>query len=235
MKPALIMAVLVALGLAAAAVLLYEHGTTLGARADSLARLTDSLRSEDSVLQGHVAALNASIDSQVAAASQAKEAEINRLKSTYDELEKNMKDEVAQGQIQITRLADRLKVSMVDRILFPSGEADITPAGRRILARVGGVLKATQGKTIRVEGHTDNVAISPALKSRFPSNWELSTTRATNVVRFLQDSVGIDPARLRAVGLSEYHPIASNSTVKGRAENRRIEIGVLPEVPGDDQ
>ncbi|HTS88760.1 MAG TPA: OmpA family protein [Gemmatimonadales bacterium] len=235
MKRLLILTVVVAVALAAAAVYLYERGTAAGVRADAFARVADSLRTADSVLQGRVASLNASIDSQVAAASHAKEDEINRLKSTYDELEKNMKDEIAQGQIQITRLADRLKVSMVDRILFPSGEAEISPAGRKILRRVGDVLKSTTGKVIRVEGHTDSVAISPALKGRFPTNWELSTTRATNVVRFLQDSVGIDPTRLRAVGLSEYHPVASNQTAKGRAQNRRIEIGLLPESPLDEQ
>ena len=144
---------------------------------------------------------------------------------------KDMQSEIAQGQIQITRLADRLNVTMVDRILFPSGEADITPAGLRILKRVGDVLKTTTGKIIRVEGHTDNVVISSRLQGRFPTNWELSTTRASNVVRFLQDSVGIDPSRLQAVGLSEYHPIASNATARGRSQNRRIEIALLPMPP----
>jgi chemotaxis protein MotB len=163
------------------------------------------------------------------AASRQKEAEIGQLRNTYDQLVQDMQAEIAQGQIQITRLADRLSVSMVDRILFPSGEADITPAGVRILQRVGNVLKTTEGKIIRVEGHTDNVAISDRLKSTFPTNWELSTARASNVVRFLQDTVGIAPERLQAVGLSEYHPIATNTTVKGRSQNRRIEIALLPE------
>ena len=117
---------------------------------------------------------------------------------------------------------------MVDKILFPSGEASITTAGLRILQRVGAVLKTTEGKIIRVEGHTDNVAISDKLKSTFATNWELSTARATNVVRFLQDSVGIDATRLQAVGLSQYHPVAPNTTVQGRSQNRRIEIALLP-------
>src|SRR5262249_42898329 len=136
-------------------------------------------------------------------------------------------------QIQITRLADRLSVSMVDKILFPSGEASITTTGLRILQRVGAVLKTTEGKIIRVEGHTDNVAISDKLKNTFATNWELSTARAStagppNVVRFRQASVGIDPDRLQAVGLSQYHPVAPNTTVQGRSQNRRIEIALLP-------
>jgi chemotaxis protein MotB len=127
-----------------------------------------------------------------------------------------------------------LSVTLVDRILFPSGEADITPEGVKILERIGNVLKTTEGKIIRVEGHTDNVAISQRLQERFSTNWELSTSRASNVVRFLQDSVGIDPARLLAVGLSEYHPIASNATARGRSQNRRIEIGLLPMEAGSE-
>jgi len=78
------------------------------------------------------------------------------------------------------------------------------------------------------------VAISDRLKGTFPTNWELSTTRASNVVRFLQDTVGIDPARLQAVGLSEYHPVASNATIKGRSQNRRIEIALLPTGAGSE-
>ena len=121
---------------------------------------------------------------------------------------------------------------MVDKILFPSGEAEITPEGLEILERVGNVLKNTQDKMIRVEGHTDNVPIHPNLQDKFPTNWELSTTRATNVVRFLQERVGIKGVLLHAVGLSEYHPVASNSTSAGRSQNRRIEINLLPEFAG---
>jgi len=91
-------------------------------------------------------------------------------------------------------------------------------------------LKNTQKKVVRVEGHTDNVPISSRLAEKFASNWELSTTRATNVVRFLQDRVGIPPGRLEAVGLSEYHPVSTNKTLAGRSQNRRIEIALLPDI-----
>jgi chemotaxis protein MotB len=231
MKRALIATVLTAILLAVGALWLYDRGavTIAEQRADSLTAVADSLRFEAAALKARTNALATALDTQAAAISREKEAEISKLKDTYDELQKDMQAEVAKGQIQITRLADRLKVTMVDRILFPSGEAEITSAGFKILRRVGSVLKATEGKTIRVEGHTDNVEISDRLRSKFPTNWELSTARASNVVRFLQDSVGIDPARLRAVGLSQYHPIASNATEKGRSQNRRIEIGLLPE------
>lgn len=232
MKVVLILMGLVAVALGLSTLYFRERDTTARARADSLAGVADSLKFEAGALRSRNTALAAALDTQMTAASRQKEAEIGQLRNTYDQLVQGMQAEIAQGQIQITRLADRLSVSLVDRILFPSGEADITPAGIRILQRVGNVLKTTEGKIIRVEGHTDNVAISDRLKGTFPTNWELSTTRAANVVRFLQDTVGIEPTRLQAVGLSEYHPIASNATIKGRSQNRRIEIALLPQETG---
>ncbi len=228
MKAILTLLGVVAAVLAGSTFYFYDRDTTSRHQADSLAVAADSLRFQTGHLRASNTALAAQLDTQVAAASRQKEAEITQLRSTYDELVKDMQGEIAQGQVQITRLADRLNVTMVDRILFPSGEATITPAGLRVLRRVGNVLKTTQGKIIRVEGHTDNVVISSRLKGTFPTNWELSTARASNVVRFLQDSVGMDPQRLQAVGLSEYHPVASNATVSGRSQNRRIEIALLP-------
>ena len=169
------------------------------------------------------------LESKIADISKENEEEIARLKGTYDKLVGNMKDEIEQGQIKITHMADRLSVTMVDKILFPSGEAEITSKGVAILTRIGKIIKNNRGEIIRVEGHTDNVHITPRLQQKFPTNWELSTTRATNVARFLQDKIGIEGARLRAVGMSEYHPVASNETLDGRGQNRRIEIILMPE------
>jgi len=235
MKGVLIVVGIVAAVLAGSTFYFYDHDTAARRRADSLAVIADTLKFETGHLQARNTQLAAQLDTQVAAASRQKEAEIAQLRGTYDQLVQGMQAEIAAGQVQITRLADRLSVSMVDKILFPSGEADITTAGLRVLHRVGNVLKNTQNKIIRVEGHTDNVVISGRLRSTFPTNWELSTARASNVVRFLQDSVGIDPAHLQAVGLSQYHPVASNSTAQGRSQNRRIEIALLPMPAGGGQ
>ena len=174
------------------------------------------------------AMLERRLEEQVASISKEKEQEIDRLRATYDTLVTDLKAEIDSGQITITKLADRLSVSMVDKILFPSGEAQITSAGVKVLQRVGNVLKNAEKKVIRVEGHTDNVPMSSALAGKFPTNWELSTARATNVVRFLQEKVGVEPERLEAVGMSEYHPVASNAKPVGRSQNRRIEIALLP-------
>jgi len=179
-------------------------------------------------LQGQVENLAKQLEEEIARVSLEKEAEMKRLKEAQNELIEELKGEIEQKQIQITQLADRLSVSMVDQILFPSGEADLTPAGLKVIERVGNIIKGVKDKIIRVEGHTDNVPIHPRLQKEFPTNWELSTTRATNVVRFLQEKVGIPPENLEAIGLSEFHPIASNKTKVGRSKNRRIEILLLP-------
>jgi chemotaxis protein MotB len=121
-----------------------------------------------------------------------------------------------------------ITVTMVDKILFKSGEAALTPAGEELLKKLGGVLASAQ-KLIEVSGHADNQPIESKVKQQFPTNWELSVARATNVVRFLQEKVGIKPRRLKAAGYGSSRPVASNATEKGRAKNRRIEILLLPD------
>ncbi len=93
---------------------------------------------------------------------------------------------------------------------------------------MGDILKGVTDKEVRVEGHTDNVPISSRLKDVFPSNWELSTARATNVVHFLQDQVGIPGERLSTCGFGQFRPVAENETAEGRAQNRRIQIVLVP-------
>ena len=154
--------------------------------------------------------------------------EISELKSTYDDLTSELHDKIVQGEIEITQLKDKLTVKMVDKILFASGSADVKKDGKKVLSQVADILKKVEDRQILVEGHTDNVPISSRLREKFPSNWELSTARATNVVRYLQDSGGIDPTLLSAVGYGEHKPIASNETKEGKAKNRRIAIVLVP-------
>ena len=219
MKITTIIISIIALVLAAIALYFY----------DANKKMKSELNLKISNLELQKSALEKELEVKVSEISQEKEEQIDRLKNAYDKLVADMEKEIEEGQIQITQLADRLSVSMVDRILFPSGEAEITPAGLKVLERVGNVLKNTENKIIRVEGHTDNVAIQSKLQEKFPTNWELSAARAINVVRFLQDNISIEPIRLQAIGMSEYHPVASNKTSAGRSQNRRIEIILLPE------
>jgi chemotaxis protein MotB len=123
---------------------------------------------------------------------------------------------------------------MVEKILFNSGQAEVKESGKKVLNQIAAALKNLQDKDIRVEGYTDNVPLSPKLRDRFPTNWELSTARATNVVRYLEEKSGLDPSRLIAAGFGQYHPIVTNDTDEGRAQNRRIDIVLVPhEVSGN--
>ncbi|MDH4226501.1 MAG: OmpA family protein [Deltaproteobacteria bacterium] len=157
-----------------------------------------------------------------------KEAELSRLKNSYDSLVKELEGEIEKGEVKITQAVDRLSVNLVDQILFNSGETQIKPEGMKVLERVGALLKNISDKQIRVIGHTDNVPVSGKLKEKFPTNWEISAARATNVVKYLQESSGVDPKFLSLAGFAEHRPIDSNDTKEGRLRNRRIEILLLP-------
>jgi len=109
---------------------------------------------------------------------------------------------------------------LTDQLLFVSGQAALEPAGLPLLNEVAQLLNVDQSHPITVEGHTDNVPIS---SSQYPSNWELSTDRATTVVRYLI-AQAVKRGRLGAVGYADLHPIDSNATAAGRARNRRVEI-----------
>jgi len=158
----------------------------------------------------------------------AKEEEIKRLTRTQEELSKSLQDEISKGNITIQQVRDRLTINMVDRVLFDSGQAQVKPAGVKVLKQVGDVLNKISDKQIRIEGHTDNVPISSKLQDRFKTNWELSTARATTVVRYLIDQGGVDRQYLSAVGYADTHPLASNDSEEGRSSNRRIEIVLYP-------
>jgi chemotaxis protein MotB len=159
---------------------------------------------------------------------QAKAEQLSRLQSTFDELQEKMQAEIAKGDIRLSQAGGRLKVDMVDKVLFDSGEAEISKRGEEVLARVGAVLARIDDKQIQVSGHTDDSPISSRLVDRYPTNWELSASRATNVVRFLQEKAGVPAQRLVTAGYGPYHPISSNATASGRARNRRIEILLTP-------
>jgi chemotaxis protein MotB len=160
-------------------------------------------------------------------AVQEKEKSIAEMKKTYNSLVGEMNEEIKKGEITITQLKDKLSVNMVEKILFDSGSAEIKKDGKKVIDRVAEILLKVTDKQIRVEGYTDNVPISSRLASKFPTNWELSTARATTVARYLQDK-GIDPKLLSAAGYSEYRPVATNDSDEGRARNRRIEISLIP-------
>ncbi len=123
-----------------------------------------------------------------------------------------------------TRMDERgLVVSLGEGGFFDSGSDILKPEGRVLLDAIASALVTTDNQ-VRVEGHTDNV---PIRNTRFPSNWELSTARATTVVAYLMEKFRFAPERLSAGGYAEYRPVETNATVEGRSRNRRVDIVVL--------
>jgi flagellar motor protein MotB len=139
------------------------------------------------------------------------------------QIETDLKEQIKTQQVKLEKLADKLKVTFVDRILFNSGHTEINEKGKKLLSTLAESL-SQNNQHIIVEGHTDNVPIGPVLRDRYPTNWELSVARSAKVVRYLTETAGIEPARLTASGHSFYEPVASNATEDGRHQNRRIEI-----------
>ncbi len=131
--------------------------------------------------------------------------------------------------VEVSTIADRVQLRVKDNILFATGEAGLSGAGRDLLSRLAERLDDSDYR-ITVEGHTDN---RPIQTWRYPSNWELSAARAAAVVRELIEG-GIRPRRLLAVGLADTQPITTNNTDTGRAENRRVDLVLeLPANPED--
>jgi chemotaxis protein MotB len=142
-------------------------------------------------------------------------------------LEAEMRRALESKEVTISELQGKLTVNILDRILFDSGEAQLKPEGHEVLKKVAAVLAQYPLRQIHVIGHTDNVPIGPTFRAKYPTNWELSTARATAAVRFLVEQAGVDPLRLGAVGYGEFRPVADNASSEGRARNRRIAIVIL--------
>jgi chemotaxis protein MotB len=185
------------------------------------------LQSENNRLLDTIEGLKTELKQKQIAVQQ-KEGEISELEKTRREIESSLKDQIAQKDIKLEEIEGKLKVTFVDKILFDSGSVVIKPKGQEVLLKLADSFRDNKNQNIAVEGHTDEVQIGPALLDRFPTNWELSTARATAVVRFLQEKGNIEPQRLTASGFSFYRPVATNDTPEGREQNRRIEIILVP-------
>ncbi|MCC7010616.1 MAG: OmpA family protein [Acidobacteria bacterium] len=143
---------------------------------------------------------------------------------------------VAAGAVGDTRLEVAARdggvvLSLVEAGSFPPGRAELTPAARRVMRIVGEALRRVPNG-VRVEGHTDD---DPVQNGLFRSNWELSTARATHVLRFLVEDVGLEPSRLSAAGYAEFRPRTPNDSPQARARNRRVDVVVLDVGRGPDE
>ena len=139
------------------------------------------------------------------------------------ELEQALAPEIARGEVEVRSGRDGLVISLREAGFFDSGSAGVKVGSQQAFSRMAALLGERQ-YNIRIEGHTDNIRIH---NSQFTSNWELSTARATEMIRMLITKYGFAPQLLSAGGYGEYHPIASNSTEAGRALNRRVDVVVV--------
>jgi chemotaxis protein MotB len=150
-------------------------------------------------------------------------AENGDLGNLQAELETALAPEIKRKEIAMRREPDGLVISLREVGFFESGSARMKAASEGAFDRIASTLRP-RAYRLRIEGHTDN---APIHTPQFPSNWELSTSRATEIVRLLIIRDGFAPARLSAAGYAEYHPVAPNLTAEGRGANRRVDIVIL--------
>jgi len=149
-----------------------------------------------------------------------------RLDSLVDlrqQLAARLQHQIRQGNVEIGVDSRGLVVSIREAGSFASGSAELSDGARALLTDIAAPLLELS-QPIRIEGHTDD---TPIRTSRFRSNWELSTARATQVISYLQNELGLPAARLSAAGYGEFHPRVPNASPAARAENRRVDLVIL--------
>ena len=137
---------------------------------------------------------------------------IKNLQSTKRQIETDLKKQIKSHQIKLEEMEGKLKVTFIDKILFDSGSVRINKNGQALLLTLAESLRDNHRQNIIIQGHTDSVEIGPELRKFYPTNWELSATRSTTVLRYLIESAGIAPERCVASAYSYYKPVASNQS-----------------------
>jgi chemotaxis protein MotB len=146
-----------------------------------------------------------------------------KLQEVREKIEEAIEKLVLKDYVSIIEEKHSLTLRIDSVILFDLGSADIKTSGKEILSKLGSLMNELKNE-IMIQGHTDNLPINTML---YPTNWELSTKRATNVVIFLIDNCGLRPDKLTATGNGEFRPIRPNDTEENRQKNRRIDIVIV--------
>jgi len=153
------------------------------------------------------------------------------MKNVQVELEKALAPEIRNKVVELKARREGLIVSLREIGFYEIGSAALRPTSKDAIDRLAAVL-ASRTEALRIEGHTDNV---PIHNGRFASNWELSTARASELIKTFIERYGFEPQRLSAAGFAEYHPVGSNENAEGRARNRRVDIVILNPYPANPQ
>jgi len=175
-------------------------------------------------LQGRIVALGDDL-AELKKLTQRQKEELSRLESQAKELEKQLENEIRNGEIRLKRLHGKLIINIDNRISFDSGSAVLKRDVLAALGKISGILSSYPEYRIVVEGHTDTV---PIRTSQFRDNWQLSTERALSVLGYLLRNTKLDRTRFSAAGYGEFHPILPNDTEENRSLNRRVDIVVIP-------
>lgn len=191
------------------AVLAGEGQTTIFEGQDSDAKIPDESKTVDSILEE----------------SQIKESTLRM----YNQVSKFIEDEGLEADVTVSANRKGVFVDIKEAILFESGQADIKQGGKHVLDKLEKLFLSFPNEIV-VEGHTDNVPIN---SSKYPSNWELSSDRALNVVRYLSETKSVPEDRLCATGYGEFRPIAPNDTPENRAQNRRVNLLIIMDDEGE--
>lgn len=198
-----------------------ELATARGAAQAQEALLTQLLADKDNLTEQKLA-----VQEQLTQAIAEKESAVAELERARKELSDALGTQISSGDVLIQERKGELVIDVSDRLLFDSGETEINDAGKTLLREVAKTMRRlSPAQVFRVGGHTDTQRIvTPKLAERYPTNWELSTARASNVVRFLQEDGRVPGNQLIAAGFSQYRPVSTNQSDAGRQKNRRIEI-----------
>lgn len=178
---------------------------------------------ENSKLEGSVAAMKKALQD-----AEDRKQETEKRLAEFRELTSKFKALTDSGKLSVKVRNGRMMIALSTDVLFPSGSAQLSAAGKDAITEVSGVLKDLKNKKYQVEGHTDNV---PIRSKQFPSNWELASARAISVLNTMT-AAGLPPEQVSAASYGKFDPITDNESEKSRSENRRIAIVVVPDLSG---
>lgn len=191
----------------------------LGQRLRDLGQEVEGLESERSGLQSSLAETQRALEELRERERQSQE----RLQ-VFRNMLSRFRQMIDSGRLRVRIVRGRMVIELAESILFASGRAQLREEGQQALTEIVQVLNTIENRQFQVAGHTDNI---PMRSSRFSSNWDLSTARAVTVTRHMIEQ-GMQPERISAAGYADTQPVASNSSAEGRAQNRRIEIAMMP-------
>ncbi|WP_417363425.1 OmpA family protein [Galbibacter sp.] len=210
-----------------------NSSAAIRANVDKNKELLEQLESKERTLAEERSRLEA-LKKQLDSRSQRVD-ELEALIASKDQAMKNLKDAISSALLDfegkgltVEQRDGKVYVSMENKLLFQSGSWAVNDNGRRAVQQLGGVLANNPDINVLIEGHTDNVPYRG--NGPLQDNWDLSTKRATSIVRILLGNSQIDPASLTAAGKGQYVPVAPNSTTGGKAKNRRIEVVLTPKL-----